>query len=114
MWSGMSYYAVRRPSPEEYPDVALAGNNGVIKVDEAVAAVAWSVRANEAAEEVAVETGEPYRRRGYARQVVSAWIQSVLRRGRVAFYSHDQSNLPSEALAHSLDLVRYAEGVAYE
>jgi hypothetical protein len=114
MWIGQSYYAVRDPSAEEHRDVEALGNNWVIKVNAVVASVAWSVRGDERAEEVAVETGEPFRRRGFARQVVSAWTQAVLRRERVAFYSHHHDNLASEALAHSLGLAPYAEGVAHE
>lgn len=114
MWVGKSYFFVRDPWPGEYQNVEQMGNNWVIKVDGAVASVAWTVRGNDRAEEVAVETSESFRGRGYARQVVSAWAHSVLSKGRVAFYSHNWDNLASEALAHSLGLVQYTDGVAYE
>lgn len=104
---------MRSPAPDEYRDVEQVGNNWAIKVDGTVAAVAWSVRANELSEEVAVETGDPFRRRGYARQVVSAWAHSVPGKDRVAFYSHHSDNPASQALALSLGLVQYADGAAY-
>jgi predicted GNAT family acetyltransferase len=72
------------------------------------------VRENPFCAEVAVETLPEFQRRGYARRVCAAWANNALRRGKVAFFSHAESNLASRRLALSLGVVEYAACISYE
>jgi ribosomal protein S18 acetylase RimI-like enzyme len=74
---------------------------------------AWSQEKNEKAAELAVEVLPQYRRRGYGRQVASAWANHIIQQRLVAFYSHLHDNVPSQALARSLDVVQYAVSAGY-
>lgn len=74
---------------------------------------AWSVRRNERAAEIAVETYEGWRRKGYGRQVVLAWVEYQLHHGKIPIYSHRKGNLESEALAKSTGAIRFVEVVSY-
>jgi hypothetical protein len=65
---------------------------------------AWSIRESERAAECAVETLEPFRRRGLASEVVAAWMNAGLAANKVPFYSHAASNDASRALAVHLSL----------
>ena len=65
------------------------------------------------AAELALEVLPEYRRRGYGRQVASAWANHIMQEGLVAFYSHLHDNLPSQALAQSLGVVQYAASAGY-
>jgi hypothetical protein len=115
------------PSPEEYPLVQMEGEAFIIRSlypDARVglpvgdptqpAAIAWSVRQDEQAAEVAVETQLAFRRRGYARQVVAAWAAAQFQHRRVAFYSHKASNYSSLALRRSLGVLPFADSMAWE
>lgn len=114
MWIGKSYVFARPPTPSQFPDVIRDEGVWAIEQDGARVSWAWSVRENDRAAEVAVETAAAYRRRGYARQVTLAWAHHILSTGRVAFYCHNSDNAASEALAKSLGLVQYTDGKAYE
>jgi predicted GNAT family acetyltransferase len=74
---------------------------------------AWSSDTNPKAVELAVKTDEAHRRRGYARQVASAWAYHNMKRGKVAFYSHKADNFASRSLAKNLGVVRYAQATTY-
>jgi GNAT superfamily N-acetyltransferase len=64
--------------------------------------------------EIAVVTEAQYRRRGYAKQVVSAATQHILDSGRLALYVHDRTNLASAKVCRSLGYVEYAEEFFFE
>jgi GNAT superfamily N-acetyltransferase len=59
--------------------------------------------------EIAVVTDSPYRGRGYAKKVVSAATEHILRCGRLALYVHDRTNHASARVCRSLGYVEYAE-----
>jgi GNAT superfamily N-acetyltransferase len=59
--------------------------------------------------EIAVVTEPAYRRRGYAKQVVSAATQYILDNGRLALYVHDRTNHASARVCRSLGYVEYGE-----
>lgn len=101
------------------PDVTALGDTpenfdvfSVMRDGQAVSS-AWSVRRNADAAEIAVETLEPYRRRGYGKQVVAAWVRHQVAQEKIAIYSHRTGNLESEALARSCAAVLFAETVSY-
>jgi len=72
-----------------------------------------SSRENAIGAEAWVQTLPAYRRRGYARQVTTAWAFHLQQEGKIPFYSHHSDNLPSHALAHSLGLKWFMSDVAY-
>jgi hypothetical protein len=105
----------RVPELSEFRDARWRGEDRfeIVDASGAPAAVAWSVRANALAAEVAVETAVPHRRRGFARQVTAAWAAHVVRTHRFAFYSYREENEPSARLAGRLGTRVYANGIAY-
>ncbi|MFL7807812.1 MAG: GNAT family N-acetyltransferase [Anaerolineae bacterium] len=113
VFAGKGYYFATLPSPEECPDAVYRDRCYVILVDGNPVSWAWTADESEQAAELAVETLPKYQRRGYARQVVTAWAAHVLGEGKVAFYSHEVGNTASEALAHSLGVVQYAVVTTY-
>ena len=113
VFAGKGYYFATLPSPEECPDAVYRDGCYVILVDGNPVSWAWTADESEQAAELAVETLPKYQRRGYARQVVTAWAAHVLGEGKVAFYSHEVGNTASEALAHSLGVVQYAVVTTY-
>lgn len=64
--------------------------------------------------EVAVETAPDFRRRGYARDVVSAAARYTLECGRLCLYVHDHDNRASAFVARTLGFQVYAEVVLAE
>ena len=82
----------------------IEGRFGILGPNGQAVSFAWSVRENERAAECAVETLEPFRRRGLASEVVGAWMNACLVSGKVPFYSHAASNDASRALAVHLGL----------
>ncbi len=109
-----SYYFLNAPSPDEYVDVVRQSDRFVVLIDGEPVSWAWSSRSNSRASELATETKPDFRRRGYARQVCSAWAQHELGQGKIAFYSHRQENIASQALATSLGVIHFVDGVNYE
>jgi hypothetical protein len=95
---------------EPFPGASCEGvriRNGRAVLDEAggrPVSWAWSVRESDHAAECAVETAEPFRRRGLAARVTAAWANQVLAAGKVPFYSHETGNEASRALAARLAL----------
>lgn len=71
-----------------------------------------SVRENEKCAEAWVFTDPVYRHKGFARAVVDAWARSLLKQGKVPFYSHKIDNLPSARLAERLGLQPVFEQIA--
>ena len=114
VFAGKGYYFAHSPSREEFPDAVFHNGCYVILVGGEPVSWAWTANESDQAAELAVETVAEYRQRGYARQVVAAWANHVLGEGKVAFYSYEVGNIPSEALAHSLDVVQYVVVTTYE
>jgi putative hydrolase of the HAD superfamily len=102
------------PAIEEFPQVVENNGQMEIRIDDAPVSWAWSIRENAHCAEVAVETLAAYRRRGFARQVTAAWARQVIQSGRVAFFSHAETNLASRALADSLWIQKFATSVSFE
>jgi len=73
-----------------------------------------STRQNALAAEAWVFTHPDQRRKGFARQVVTAWAGSLQRAGLVPFYSHELENIKSAALADSLKLVHVFDETVIE
>jgi hypothetical protein len=86
----------------------------VIEQDGKAVAWAWSERSNDHCAELAVEVDEGCRRRGYGRQVAAAWAAEVLASGRIPFYSYEQHNQASQALARSLGVQWFADCIAFD
>ena len=63
-----------------------------------------SVRENDRCGEAWVYTAPAYRQQGLARNVVTAWAQSLIRVGKTPFYSHKIDNRGSAGLAQRLGL----------
>jgi hypothetical protein len=71
-----------------------------------------SVRENEQCGEAWVYTAPDYRHQGLARNVVTAWAQSLIVIGKIPFYSHKIDNRASAGLAHRLGLVPIFEEIS--
>jgi hypothetical protein len=71
-----------------------------------------SVRENDQCGEAWVYTAPEYRHQGLARNVVTAWAQSLLGVGKIPFYSHKIDNHGSAGLAHRLGLVPIFEEIS--
>jgi GNAT superfamily N-acetyltransferase len=84
-----------------------------VMADGKIVATCESSREDDAAGEAWVFTLEPYRRRGYARQLTAAWGHWLQKRGKTPFYSHLRENLASQAVAQSLGLIQWVEGAGY-
>lgn len=82
MWIGKSYYVPYEPNRAQFSDAVYVDSRWLIRVDDQAVAWAWTVRENDQAAEVAVETEPRYRRRGYAAQVLSQGRASVIARPR--------------------------------
>ena len=111
---GKGYYFQELPTRDEFPDVVYEQNCYVVKVDGRPVSWAWAQDGSEDAVELAVETEKAYRRRGYARQTILAWASEELKKGKVAFYSHEVDNEASEGLARSLGVMQYDIRATYE
>lgn len=84
-----------------------------VVVDGEIVSACVSSRENTRAGEAWVQTAPAYRGRGYARQVTAAWGASLVRRGKIAFYSHAQENAASAAVARGLGLEHYLTDTGY-
>jgi hypothetical protein len=121
-------------SSSDYPDVARLGLESrailegfasglsmivarspvfAILADGRVVSMCVSARENDVAAEAWVETRPAFRQRGFARQVTAAWGHDVVRRRKIAFYSHRWENMASAAVARSLGLKQWKTEVAY-
>src|SRR5258705_7156726 len=81
---------------------------GVV-VDGSVVSACYCARKRPNACEAGVDTIEPYRGRGFAALVVSAWRDAVETEGREPLYSTSWDNLASRAGAAKLPLIPYAQ-----
>ncbi len=59
--------------------------------------------------EIAVVTEPGYRGRGYAKRVVSAATEFILRNGRIPIYIHDRTNIPSARVCRAVGYQKYAD-----
>jgi len=113
MWAGKTYTFDRMPEPSEFPCAERIGGEWRIAIGGGLASWAVSARQNRISAELGVETSPGFRRRGYARQVSSAWAGCMLKEGLIAFYSHTLDNAPSEALARSLGVTERFISIGY-
>jgi hypothetical protein len=81
---------------------------GVVR-DGVVVAACYAARKRPEGMEAGVDTIEPYRRRGFAAGVVTAWRDEVEAIGAQPLYSTEWDNLASRAVARKLGLVAYAD-----
>jgi hypothetical protein len=81
---------------------------GVV-VDGSFVSACYCARKRPNACEAGVDTIEPYRGRGFAALVVSAWRDAVEREGCEPLYSTTWDNIASRAIAAKLRLIAYAE-----
>jgi predicted GNAT family acetyltransferase len=75
-----------------------------IEQDDKIVSTCVSSRENEFCGEAWVYTLPQYRNRGYAQKVVSAWAASLMKAGKIPFYSHKIQNNASSHLAKRLGL----------
>jgi GNAT superfamily N-acetyltransferase len=67
------------------------------------------LRSSDEVWEITVMTDAPYRGRGYAKAVVSAATDAVLKAGRIPVYSCDEYNIASRRVAEALGYRKYAD-----
>ena len=100
-----TYVATELSPGSSCRDARLVDGTAVVtEADGRAVSWAWSVRESDRAAECAVETAESFRRRGFAYQAAAAWVNGVLATGKVPFYSCDEDNDASRALAERLGL----------
>ena len=93
-----------------FPDGIAYG----VVADGAVASIAFAHRTGlmeDMIAHVGVETAPPYRRRGYAKTVVSAVVEHMTSKGGQAVYACRPDSLPSIATARSVGFVPYAKSL---
>ena len=109
---GATYIFPSPPKQNDFTDVVTIYENAtpifVIEQEKKIVSKAWTWGESQIAAEVEVETDENYRRRGFARQTVSAWAAWQMGNNRIAFYSHEYANHGSGKLADKLNLVKIA------
>ena len=102
---------------EQAKEVVVIEEDGqrvfAIVQDGQIVSSCWSVRENAQAGECYVFTEPEYRRRGYGRQMVVAWTHSLQAMGKLPFYSHEEDNTASWAVAKALKLIPCFEVVSY-
>ena len=97
-----------QPHLEDWlPDVHPGRPMFVVTVNGHAAAVCCSVRETSMAHEAGVDTAPPFRGRGYAARVVTAWAKAVRDAGLVPLYSTSWQNAASQAVARKLGLIRF-------
>lgn len=79
-----------------------------IVVDGHPVSICFCARRSDVAAEAGVDTAAPYRGRGYAGRVTSAWALAMRASGRTPLYSTSWTNTASLAVARKLGLVAYA------
>jgi RimJ/RimL family protein N-acetyltransferase len=95
---------------KDVPKVQAFGLDGfaesvfAMEQDGKIVSACVSTRENDFCGEAWVYTDESYRQRGFAQKVVSAWAASLLKAGKIPFYSHKIQNSASAHLAKRLGL----------
>lgn len=114
------WYYFPEPIKRPFPDVVFLGDTDEtldtfhIPDRDSWAARAWSVRRKDDSAEISVETREEHRRKGYGKQVVSAWANYQISLGKIPIYAHRTFNLESKYLAETLGAVLFADVVSYQ
>lgn len=111
---GVRWYTFDQIPATSTPDVSNQNGAFVVTLDGRVVSRARTELMNDLAAEVGVETDPAYRRRGFARQVVSTWVAGTIGLDLVPLYSHRIYNIASEQLALSLGAILFSEEVEYE
>jgi RimJ/RimL family protein N-acetyltransferase len=83
-----------------------------VERDGRIVSTCVSARENEKCGEAWVYTDPGYRNQGHAQRAVKAWGRSLLKAGKVPFYSHKIENLASANLARRLELQPVFEEIA--
>ncbi len=83
-----------------------------VEQDDKIVSACVSARENGTCGEAWVYTAPEYRQQGFAQRVVNAWAGSVIRAGKVPFYSHKIENTASANLAGRLKLHPAFEEIA--
>lgn len=94
-------------------DLAYQSPVHVVQVDGVVVSACMSWRETPSAAEAWVATAPRYRKRGYGKVAVAAWALDCHERGRVAFYSHKETNVASASIASSLRLPEWCRMVLF-
>lgn len=90
----------------------FAENVYVLERDGNIVSACVSTRENEKCGEAWVYTDIAYRNQGFAQKVVNAWASSLMKAGKVPFYSHRIENTASANLAGKLGLRPVFEEIA--
>jgi hypothetical protein len=97
-----------------YPDGVPLGNGKFgILANGIEISTCESSREDDFAAEAWVITQPEFRGRGCAKQVTAAWAHHLQQRGKTPFYSHKITNLASQGVARSLNLIQYIADVGY-
>ena len=88
--------------PDWLPDVPHRAPFLATVMTDRVVAVCASVRITDHVHEAGVETWEKFRRRGFARDAVTAWANAVHATGALPIYSTSWDNVGSQGVARSL------------
>jgi RimJ/RimL family protein N-acetyltransferase len=102
------------PKVTEFGFGGLGEKVHVIEQNGKIISACVSSRENEAAAESWVFTAPEHRRQGLALQVVTAWAGSVLRNGKIPFYSHAFENIASSKVAEKLRLIHLFDETVLE
>ncbi|MFO8033609.1 MAG: GNAT family N-acetyltransferase [Candidatus Bipolaricaulota bacterium] len=113
-WRGSTYCFTTPYPTDAFPSVtATPDGRFVVWLEGIEVSWAWSARANTRCAELATETAEAFRRRGFAIQVCRAWANTQLAQGRIPFYSHRSDNVPSAKLARALGVSHFMDCVSF-
>jgi hypothetical protein len=97
-----------------YPDAVPLGNGKFgILANGIEISTCESSREDDFAAEAWTITQPEFRGRGCARQVTAAWAHHLQQQGKTPFYSHKITNLASQGVARSLNLIQYIADVGY-
>jgi GNAT superfamily N-acetyltransferase len=102
------------------PKMAAFGFNGLaekifaIEKEGMILSACVSSRQNPTSAEAWVFTRPDHRRKGFARQVVTAWARNLQKEGVTPFYSHNAENTNSALLAKRLNLIEVFDETVIE
>ncbi len=112
-----TYNCAHNLKHNEFSDVVTIEKDGksifAILRNEKIVSSCLSVRENAHAAECYIFTEPEFRRCGYARKTVVAWVDHIQSLGKIPFYSHEHGNLASRVVANKLGLVPCFDVVTY-
>ena len=114
VWAGAGYVFDDCPRSGTSSRVVRRGRDFFACVNGQRVAVAQTTRGDGRAAEVTVETSTRHRRHGHGAASAQAWARSLLRAGRIPFYSHRGENRASGSLACALKLRKFCAIAAYD